>query len=559
MAIILEMDGRVDEKRKTRDRWLLISILCATLVLFLIQGLYFLDLKPPYAGERQTYGLAGMFSLVLSFLSAAIVLGALKDSKWGYALGEILGFLIVFDSLVGFNLSLDSPNVGTLFAFFGLVLGFMIASYSNRLRKSAKARESIKDGTIMRREAKTSLEKKSASNWRIYLVIILIIVVVAITLLVTMGWSGPAESNEPRCGDGICNVVSEDCETCEFDCGSCESLEPGYCGDGVCDTWDLKTGELCLEDCGNMTKEEYYNMAYDYVKGRVLNELAINCVGSEEDCQRLRQQQFAQIPSVPLCVNKCGDGICNYQPCDLVSCPCMEYYGNCQEDCGSNWGDYPFEPYPLSYRSCERDSDCVGVPIPGCYSRFEAINKNNTEIIDYVDQNHTYRIAFDNSGGIQRIICDINTTDNVTNSHPGYCAPEFHSSKTGTHYNICFINEGVTLPSVLPDLVLIDAYIEPENPSPDEPIKVHVIIKNEGDADVNEQFDISLADSRGLMTPLEWLPSLKSGEEEHHISEFPVANHLNTAGGFLEVWVDHYSHIIESNEDNNMISFNYSV
>jgi hypothetical protein len=57
------------------------------------------------------------------------------------------------------------------------------------------------------------------------------------------------DSTAPVCGDGTCDT-SEDCATCEADCGAC----PPECGDGACD--ETEDCETCLADCGACPADE---------------------------------------------------------------------------------------------------------------------------------------------------------------------------------------------------------------------------------------------------------------------------------------------------------------
>lgn len=47
-----------------------------------------------------------------------------------------------------------------------------------------------------------------------------------------------------ECGDGVC-AITEGCDICEIDCGSC-----GWCGDGICASWMGETCSSCEWDCG---------------------------------------------------------------------------------------------------------------------------------------------------------------------------------------------------------------------------------------------------------------------------------------------------------------------
>lgn len=126
------------ERKRKRDSWLLLSVLCATVVLFLVQGFYYLEVTS-YLVERGVFLTIGLFSIILSVLSAIVAVGVLKDSKLGYFAGQFLGFFIVVDSLMA------SDNLVWL---FGLLLGLTISAYSKRLSRSAIARELIKKGVI---------------------------------------------------------------------------------------------------------------------------------------------------------------------------------------------------------------------------------------------------------------------------------------------------------------------------------------------------------------------------------------------------------------------------
>jgi len=122
------------ERKRKRDRWLLLSVLCATVILFLVQGVYYLQ-KTSYLVEREVFLSIGLFSVILGILSAIVAVGVLKDSKLGYFAGQFLGFFIIVDSIMA------SDNMVWL---FGLALGLTISAYSKRLSRSAIAREFAK-------------------------------------------------------------------------------------------------------------------------------------------------------------------------------------------------------------------------------------------------------------------------------------------------------------------------------------------------------------------------------------------------------------------------------
>ena len=54
-----------------------------------------------------------------------------------------------------------------------------------------------------------------------------------------------AEPSVFRCGDGVCQSVTEDSRTCPVDCP--EQPAAVVCGDGVCDA--TETAEACPADC----------------------------------------------------------------------------------------------------------------------------------------------------------------------------------------------------------------------------------------------------------------------------------------------------------------------
>lgn len=55
---------------------------------------------------------------------------------------------------------------------------------------------------------------------------------------------GDCSCTGPACGDGSCDVATEDCDTCAADCGPCP-----VCGDDVCED-PAEDCDTCFQDCG---------------------------------------------------------------------------------------------------------------------------------------------------------------------------------------------------------------------------------------------------------------------------------------------------------------------
>lgn len=70
--------------------------------------------------------------------------------------------------------------------------------------------------------------------------------------------NGACVNATPSCGDGYCNVSTENCETCVSDCecstgydcsgGSCVLNQTNFCGDGFCNT-SVESCATCTGDC----------------------------------------------------------------------------------------------------------------------------------------------------------------------------------------------------------------------------------------------------------------------------------------------------------------------
>ena len=121
----------------------------------------------------------------------------------------------------------------------------------------------------------------------------------------------------PFCGDGSC---SEDCSTCETDCGACGPS----CGDGACDFGE--TCSSCDLDCGACGGPVCGDGSCSF--GESCGTCAGDCGNCElcgdgtcngaEDC-------VLCAPDCGSCASFCGDGMCN----GGESC------GSCPNDCGA--------------------------------------------------------------------------------------------------------------------------------------------------------------------------------------------------------------------------------
>jgi len=136
------------------------------------------------------------------------------------------------------------------------------------------------------------------------------------------------------CGDGFCQV-SESCNSCSTDCGSCK--DPLYCGDGVCSVNECSP--RCAQDCSSLQCQN----------GICEPNLRENCIDTPNDCTC----NFDEIcnPSTKKCVEvKCGNGICDVGE-TIKTCPndCKETFIQKGVDPDTNYpiilvhGHYPFD------------------------------------------------------------------------------------------------------------------------------------------------------------------------------------------------------------------------
>lgn len=108
------------------------------------------------------------------------------------------------------------------------------------------------------------------------------------------------------CGDTTCSGT-EDCTTCQRDCGAC----PAKCGDLICS--GSETCSTCGDDCGDCNGAFCNNGTCDP------NESCGSCAA---DCG--------------VCADACGDGLCTgTEACNTCAGDC----GACTELCGNNSDD----------------------------------------------------------------------------------------------------------------------------------------------------------------------------------------------------------------------------
>jgi len=119
------------------------------------------------------------------------------------------------------------------------------------------------------------------------------------------------------CGNGICDTT-EDCDSCETDCGACE-----LCGNGICDiTEDCNS---CENDCGACE-----------LCGNGICDITEDCGSCESDCGACEL---------------CGNGICDT----------TEDCGSCESDCGEcvavySWLEAEYPAYIEEPFVCELKS-----------------------------------------------------------------------------------------------------------------------------------------------------------------------------------------------------------
>ena len=165
------------------------------------------------------------------------------------------------------------------------------------------------------------------------------------------------------CGDGLCDETSEDCQSCQIDCGVCGAI----CGDGVCDTAttelsDPETCSECPQDCGECSTADCCEVqpadgppgcGDPVVQNCVCNEqgLSFCCSGVWNDvCVGVALSSCA----AP-CDAVCGDGVCagDDENCTTCEADCGECVGFCGDDeCNGPEGE--------DCASCQADcGDCA--------------------------------------------------------------------------------------------------------------------------------------------------------------------------------------------------------
>jgi len=129
------------------------------------------------------------------------------------------------------------------------------------------------------------------------------------------------------CGDQVCEVATETCQSCPADCGACavcgdKACDPGEdcfncendcgscCGNGTCDKSFGETCESCSKDCGACC-------------GNGTCEGSETCVSCPADCGS--------------CITSCGNG----------TCESGETCKSCKADCGACCGNGKCEPLYL--------------------------------------------------------------------------------------------------------------------------------------------------------------------------------------------------------------------
>ncbi len=139
--------------------------------------------------------------------------------------------------------------------------------------------------------------------------------------------NGDVPSGEgDSCGDDLCGAT-EDCGSCELDCGSC----PDVCGDGTCgpsEDCNLCAADCgaCPETCGNGTcgaGEDCNSCAADC--GACPETCGNGTCGAGEDCNSCAAD-------CGVCPETCGNGTCGAgEDCNSCAADC----GACPETCGN--------------------------------------------------------------------------------------------------------------------------------------------------------------------------------------------------------------------------------
>jgi len=124
-------------------------------------------------------------------------------------------------------------------------------------------------------------------------------------LFIILAMAVTAQDPFAVCGDNICDF-SEDCRTCEADCGGC-------CGDSFCD--DFETAASCAKDCGE-SKDTCTLQGYQCINDA-------DCPSGYETIRLIcNQGRCCGLASL------CGNDICEAN----------EHCGNC-DDCTCSFGE----------------------------------------------------------------------------------------------------------------------------------------------------------------------------------------------------------------------------
>jgi hypothetical protein len=168
---------------------------------------------------------------------------------------------------------------------------------------------------------------------------------------------------EEACGDGICHIACEDCDTCPEDCVCIDVVcLNGECGDGICNAVCGEDCDTCFEDCIELCAEVPPTGCGDGHCNVGAGENPCNCpedcptecgdghcycVGEccPEECDTCEVDCGACPTDFGCAVDHCGDGECN----------CEETVETCSEDCpldGTPFGGDCGAP-------CEDSEDCL--------------------------------------------------------------------------------------------------------------------------------------------------------------------------------------------------------
>ena len=133
--------------------------------------------------------------------------------------------------------------------------------------------------------------------------------------------SCPNDCFSGYCGDGICNAAdNETCSTCAGDCGFCLTGGPASgCGDGKCSFGEDCT--TCTKDCGACSD---YSCVCNENPGCCTSGFDFSCLDTCATCA-------AKAGGTAVCPDpSCGDGVCSGETCASCSSDC----GDCPPVCG---------------------------------------------------------------------------------------------------------------------------------------------------------------------------------------------------------------------------------